>query len=236
MESYTDFLNRINAFEKEEIYLGDNYFTVNPSLLAKVTKEGRFKDFYGDTVVFNLDSETKNKLSEITQLLHRNAPECFSEPLISDTFHLTLHDLSNSTELGCIAQDVFFNGLKAAQLFKKIKNQKIHMKTKYIFNMVNTSTVLGLYPSDEKEYAKLMGLYCIFDNIKLLPYPFTPHITLAYFNPNGFDKSSILKLKNTVYILNKYNFEIELDTQQLYYQKFTNMNRYINITSLYNCP
>ncbi len=229
MESYQEFLQRITAFEKEEIYLGDDCFAANPSLSAKVTSEGKFRDFYGDTVVFNLDSDIKNKLSEMTQMLHQNAPECFSEALINDTFHMTLHDLSNSPELGCIAQEIFFNELKAAKLFKKVKNQKIHMKTKYIFNMVNTSIVLGLYPADENEYLKLMNLYYMFDNIKALPYPFTPHITLAYFNPDGFGKDSMTRLKDTVCRLNKSNFDIKLDTRQLFYQKFTNMNSYVSI-------
>ncbi len=233
MESYQEFLQRIDSFEKEELFIGDGYFTTNPSLRTKTT-EGKFRDFYGDTVVFNLDNTTKEKLSEITQVLYRNTPECFSEALIKDTFHMTLHDLSNSPCLADIAEEMFFNELKAAELFKNIKIQNIRMKSKFIFNMVNTSIVLGLYPADENEYTKLICLYYIFDKIKLLNYALTPHITLAYFNPNGFSRASALKLNETVCELNKYSFDIEVNTQQLYYQKFTGMNNYINIIGLQN--
>ena len=103
------------------------------------------------------------------------------------------------------------------------------MRTKFIFNMVNTSLVLGLYPVNEEEYAKLMVLYDSIDKIKSLPYPFTPHITLAYYNRFGFSENSKRKLETVVNSLNKESFLIELNTDNLYYQKFTNMNNYINI-------
>lgn len=232
METYQDFLNRINSFEKEELSIGDGWFSTNPSLSAKVTKEGQFRNFYGDTVVFDLTQADKEKLSDIIKVLHCNTPECFSEALIKGTLHMTLHNLSCSSYLDSIASEVFFNELKAAELFKKIKDCKILMKTKYVFNMVNTSIVLGLYPADENEYTKLMDLYRLFDCVKTLPYLLTPHITLAYYRQNGFCKESAIKLKDTVSILNKNSFDIELDTKHLYYQKFTNMNNYINIIGL----
>lgn len=232
METYNEFLDRINSFEKKELYLGDDDFKGNVSIALKVDKKNCFQPFYGDTVVFNLDDTTKEKLEGIVDSIYAVASECFCERLVSNTFHMTLHDLSNSPVLEDIAVELFENELKAAKKAEKIAEQKIKMRSKYIFNMVNTSLVLGLYPINEEEYNKLMELYALFDDVKRLAYPLTPHITLGYYSINGFSVESARKLENIVQELNAKVMEIELDTKELFYQKFVSMNEYINIFNL----
>lgn len=225
-------MDRINSFEKRKIYLGDDYFRGNASIALKVNKNNGFQPFYGDTVVFNLDDSTKNKLARIEDSIYAIAPECFCERLVPNTFHMTLHDLSNSPVLENIAVELFENELKAVKKAEKITMQKIKMRSKYIFNMVNTSLVLGLYPVNEEEYNKLMELYYLFDDVKKLDYPLTPHITLGYYNVNGFSVESARRLENIVQEQNTNRMEIELDTKELFYQKFVSMNEYINIFNL----
>lgn len=234
METYKEFLDRINSFEKKEMYLGDDYFKGNPSISKKVDKNNSYQPFYGDTVVFNLDDTTKGKIAGLVDRIRAVAPECFCEALVSDTFHMTLHDLSNSPVLENVAVEVFENELKAIEKAEKIAVQKIRMKSKYIFNMVNTSLVLGLYPADEEEYNRLMELYYLFDDVKKLDYPLTPHITLGYYNINGFDTTSARRLEDIVQELNtaEMQIELELDTKQLFYQKFVSMNDYINVVNM----
>lgn len=232
MENYQAFLARINFFETSEIYFGKEPFVTNPSVSQKVDEQNKFRKFYGDTVVFNLDETTKRKISTYVEHLYQTACECFCEKLDTSTFHMTLHDLSNSPVLEDVAAQIFENEIKIAEIAKTIPPQTIRMKSKYIFNMVNTSLVLGLYPVNEEEYDKLMSLYRIFDSVKELHYPLTPHITLAYYNRNGFDTNAAQKLENIVQTLNRDSFEILLDTHNLYYQKFTGMNQYINIINL----
>lgn len=234
METYVDFLARINSFQKCEVDFGDNYFYGNPSLSQKVNADNVFRAFYGDTVVFNLHDYTKEKLTKIVNRINDVAPECFCEKLVPDTFHMTLHDLSNSPKLEEIAQEVFENELKVAKIAENMSVQKIKMKSKFIFNMVNTSLVLGLYPINEAEYEKLMKLYTLFDHVKKLNYPLTPHITLGYYNVNGFSVASARKLEAIVKELNttESEIQIELNTKELFYQKFVSMNEYINIFSL----
>lgn len=231
METYKEFLDRINSFEKSEIDLGNDYFKGNPSIALKVNEDNSFRQFYGDTVVFNLDDATKQKLKKLVDSINAAAPECFCESLVSNTFHMTLHDLSNSPVLENVASELFHNELKALEIAEKVTQQKIRMKSKYIFNMVNTSLVMGLYPTDEEEYTKLMDLYYLFDDVKKLGYPLTPHITLGYYNVKGFSTESARKLENIVKELNanEMEIEIELDTKELFYQKFISMNDYINI-------
>lgn len=234
METYQEFLNRIDSFEKSEIWFGDHYFHGNPSIAQKVDENNRFRPFYGDTVVFNLDAAVKETLSNYVEQIYQTAPECFCEKLVSNTFHMTLHDLSNSAVLQDVAAEVFENELKTIEKIQEIKNtENIKMKSKYIFNMVGTSLVLGLYPADEKEYQKLMELYELFNDVKRLNYPLTPHITLGYYNVYGFDTNSARKLEELVCKLNsEAEMEIELEMKNLYYQKFCSMNDYINIINL----
>ncbi len=77
-----------------------------------------------------------------------------------------------------------------------------------------------------------MALYALFDDVKKLSYPFTPHITLAYYNRDGFDATSAKKLEGAVRELNETDLEIDLTTQKLFYQRFSSMNEYTNILSL----
>jgi len=232
MESYKEFLERINSFENKELHLGNEYFGINPSVHQKVNDDNTFKTFYGDTIVFNLTDTEKELLTHYVEQLYNAAPECFCEKLISNTYHMTLHDLSNSPNLSDIAAEMFHNELRVIYKRNAIKPYKIKMKSKYIFNMVNTSLVLGLYPTDEYEYHKLMELYFLFDEVKQLSYPLTPHITLAYYNSHGFGTESARKLEQAVNRLNLTPLEFELDVKNLYYQKFRSMNDYINIFCL----
>lgn len=191
METYQEFLDRINSFEKREINYGNKLFKGNPSISQKVGKDNVFRNFYGDTIVFALDDIVKEKLAEYVELLYQSSPECFCERLVPHTFHVTLHDLSNAPILRDVAEELFENELKVIEKMGEIQKQEkeiIKMKSKYIFNMVDTSLVLGLYPVDEGEYRRLMDLYSLFDTVKKLSYPFTPHITLAYYNIDGFWK------------------------------------------------
>lgn len=232
MEFYSDFLHRIDSFEKRELSLGDDWFTVSSSVARKVDENNRFRPFYGDTIVFNLEDSTKKKLSGIADRLYEAVPECFCERLLCDTFHMTLHDLSSSPDLETIAFETYINELRVIEKAKQIHESSIKMRSKYIFNMVNTSLVLGLYPADEEEYTKLMELYRMFDEVRQLPYPLTPHITLAYYSVSGFDAASAKKLEHIVWELNEQDMEIHLDVNELYYQKFLSMNEYINIVNL----
>lgn len=234
METYQDFFARIGSFETSELNISEKEFAGNASIAQKVKPDNSFGDFFGDTIVFNLDEETKVRLRKWENKLYEVVPQCFCERLHSDTFHMTLHDLSNSKQLTEVAADVFVNELKLREKCKEIKEfNSIKMRSKCLFNMVDTSLVLGLYPVVEEEYEKLMDLYQVFESVKQLDYPLTPHITLAYYNVNGFDAQSAEKLKQLIYELNTCELlqplEVELDSTKLYYQKFFSMNDYIDV-------
>lgn len=235
METYPEFLVRIDSFEQKEIHYGNSYFKGNPSIAQKVDRDNSFRDFYGDTIVFALDDAVKKALAEYVDLLYQSVPECFCEKLAPHTFHMTLHDLSNSPSLRDVAEEMFDNELKViknAEEIQKYGNAPIRMKSKNIFNMVDTSLVLGLYPADEDEYQRLMNLFSVFDTVKKSDYPFTPHITLAYYSIDGFSLQAARHLEDIVSQLNSNEMDIELNMHYLYYQKFRSMNDYIDIIPL----
>lgn len=151
------------------------------SVYEKFNPDNTFKPFYGDTVVFDLDSRTKTRVIKIIEKLYQSVPECFCQRLDKSTLHMTLHDLSASDNLDSITSEVFYNEIKLFQIMKyhPHKPQTIRMKTNFVINMVSTSLVLALVPADEAEWDKLQTLYDLINEVKICPYPYlTPHITL----------------------------------------------------------
>lgn len=231
MECFDDFLKRI-SYQQAELQLGDGLFKPDKRVYEKVNQDNGFKPFYGDTIVFDLDSRVKSKIAGIIDRLYKTAPECFCERIKADTIHMTLHDLSASDALENVAAEVFDNEVKLLHVLRENpqKPMTIKMKTNFIINMVSTSLVLALKPENETEWNKLQRLYDLIDQVKVCKYPYlTPHITLAYFNCNGFDEKSADKLKSAVLELNKNSFGMALKTDSLYYQKFISMNDYVSV-------
>ena len=231
MENYAQFTERINSFEKPVLDLGKGNFSLNPRVKDKFDSNNNFRQFYGDTTVFDLPNDVKDRLNSIVDILYQSAEECFAARVKTSTFHITLHDLSNSCDLSEIGGEVFRNELKLLKFVhsNKISKCEVNFETNYIFNMVSTSLVLAVKPKTKEDYDNLMNLYVIVDCVKALPYKLTPHITLAYYNVNGFGEDSAKKLCSAVNELNKEKFDITVSSDNLYYEKFTDMNSYHRI-------
>ena len=239
MEDYKSFLDRTNSFETQRLKLGNDYFSPRESLKLKVNRDNSFSPFYGDTVVFPLSSNEIVRLGKITDNLYNATPECFAERLPDETFHVTLHDLSNSNSKESVKAEIekYLQQIKEIQSGRRIPNYTIHMRSNNIINMVNTSIVLALHPCSQEDYQHLMETYDIFEHVKPLPYPYTPHITLAYYNINGFDEDSAKKLSDTATRLNQdLAFEFNISTSDLVYQTFKSMKDYKDVLSFGTLP
>lgn len=237
MESYIGFLSRTNSFEKERLELGDQRFVPKDSLSLKVKEDNTFKRFYGDTVVFSLPEEAIQKASKLLDILYQESPECFAKRLPDESLHMTLHDLVSSESLDTI-EATMREHEKVMEVIKRcnmLPDKLIHMKTNYVINMVHTSLVLAAQPCSKIDFQRLMKFYHVFEEVVKLPYPFTPHITLAYYNVNGFDGASAQKLSRVVTKLNQdatKGFEFYIATKDLIYQTFTSMEDYTNVVYL----
>lgn len=181
------------------------------SVAVKVHPDNSFCDFYGDTVVFDLEEEDKTWLAALVQKLYDEVPACFAEAFPVSSYHMTLYDLSSGSRLtsgsrlSSLIPELESNRqkLKEQLAARSLFSPKIKMRSSFIFNMVDTSLVMGLVPDREVDYVNLMSLYRLVDGVMPLPYPFTPHVTLAYYNANGFSAEEARKLKKLVAELNK---------------------------------
>jgi len=233
-ESYREFLERISEYQKKEFSIGTEQFKLSDSVLKKVNADNTFADFYGDTVVFDLDRDDKDKIEQYINKLYDFVPDCFSERLKGSTLHMTLHDLSSSPQLSKVAAECFENEISLIKNRNFLGNMPkyIKMEATCVYKIYCTSVVLGLKPVNEAEYDTLMQLYNRVDNIRELNYQFAPHITLAYFNRKGFSSDDVPKLERIVNELNKQELTITLSTDNLFYEKFTNMNSYYIIRKI----
>ena len=232
-ESFRSFLDRIFLFEHANFSFWGDKFTPSESVFKKVAEDGYFKRFIGDTVVFDLDESQKRFIkTQFVDPLYNVAGECFAEKFHESTLHMTLHDLNSSEYDDYDVQKKMFE--TEAELSKRLQDREstpdsIHMITTCVFNMVNTSLVLGLIPRSDEDYHKLMRPYYLVDEVYQLPYPLTPHITLAYYGRNGFEGEELRAIERTVNEMNGRNHEIVLSTSRLYYQKFVSMNEFVSV-------
>lgn len=200
-------------------------FSTNPNLARKVNHTGAFLTFYGNTVVFDLDHDTKLALQSLQEELYRSAGWMLSQRLDPATFHMTLHDLVNGSELS----DTLLHPMeeakkKAMPMLAQWRGQApLRMKTTWLFNMVNTSIVLGLAPADEDSWHRLDEMYTALETVVPLGYALTPHITMAYFKPGTYTQYDLNCLRPA---LHPVGLEVTLSLEDLSYQEFWDMNHY----------
>ena len=200
-------------------------FTTNPNLRKKVDENGELLPYLGNTVVFLLDSDTKEKLRQLQEELYQAAPDMLAKPLQMSTFHMTLHDLANGApDRPGLSDHMNDTRERAAQIIPGWRDAApLRMKATWLFNMVNTSIVLGLAPADEDSCHRLDAMYTALEAVVHLGYALTPHITMAYFRPGTYDPEQVRRLSSA---LRNVELEVILEMKDLVFQEFTDMNHY----------
>lgn len=203
-------------------------FVTNPNLEKKVDAEGKLLPYAGNTAVFLLDDATKQKLRAIQETLYAAAPEMLAERLQVSTFHMTLHDLVNGVpEQDSLSEQMQESEKRAAEMILRWKDHDpLRMKTTWLFNMVNTSIVLGLAPADEDSWRRLDEMYMALETVVPLGYGLTPHITMAYFRPGSYAQEQVCRLRAA---LQETQLDVTLSMGDLVLQRFTDMNHYSTI-------
>ncbi len=177
-------------------------FHTADGLLNKISPDGNYVPFPGSTVVFR----PGNQCLQIIQLMQKalccrlDETGMLAHPLPASTIHMTLHDLISremcaSDSEKDYKQEVEDSISRAVDIVSAIRKdyagRRIAMVSDRIVNMVSKSLVLMLRPQTEQDYELLLELYHRFDGIQNLPYPLTPHITLAYFRPGMLDGDTL---------------------------------------------
>lgn len=200
-------------------------FSTNPALRKKVDEKGAFLPFFGNTVVFDLEDDTKMALQSLQQELYHTAGWMLAQKLDPATFHMTLHDLVN----GPVCSEEMRQRMAAAEdgakiLLRQWRDQPpLRMKTTWLFNMVNTSIVLGLAPEDADTRNRLDGMYMALENVVPLGYGLTPHITMAYYRPGRYFSYERNILRQA---LRPVELNVVLRPEDLIFCNFRDMNTY----------
>lgn len=217
-------------------------FHTHEGLARKVGPDGSYIPFAGSTVVFRPGKRCLRVVRLMQRVLHGGLEgmDILASPLPASTIHMTLHDLI-SPEM-CVSDPEDGNGYgievanslnRAAAAVEEIRKtyagRKITMVSDRIVNMVSKSLVLMLKPRTEQDYELLLEWYHRFDGIQKLPYPLTPHITLAYFRPGMLDGESLGRAVDAAQISPGNAPVFEFDPLGLTAQYFRDMQTYLDI-------
>lgn len=208
-------------------------FQTNMKLGDKVDWNGRFKPFYGDTVVFDLPESVKDWIEKLQHKLYSLCGYCLAEKIPAETFHITLHDLHNSPEN--MPAEVDEDRKKVRDILMELDKkypEEISLRSVCLFNMVNTSIVLGFEPAREEDCAALMRLYEELQHVVPLAYPLTLHVTLAYFKPGIYNHDMLRALRSLFDESRNMPFEMKLRMKDLFYALFTSMIDYCLVSDI----
>ena len=228
LETLREFLERTGSFNQSSLPAGCGMDT-NPGLTRKVSAEGRLLGYHGNTVVYRLPDEAKRQIRILQDKLYAVCGDVLAEPLAEDTFHITLHDLVSGPASPDLERAVREVEPAAAARTAECSNEPgiIRMRSSFLFNMVNTSMVLGFEPEDEESCHRLMRNYEAFQDIVALNYPLTPHVTLAYFKPGTIRAEQVGRLQSVIdFARAREVIRVELSGSMLEYQIFSSMNCY----------
>lgn len=227
-ETLTEFRNRTHAF----IYLRldpSRPLETRPGLEQKVDPAGWLLPYHGNTVVFDLPEPAKAALQDIQNLLYAECSPILSERLEERTLHITLHDLRSGPPSQELEHAMEALRPEARRLVHDIRQERrtIRMVSTALFDMVNTSMVLGFEPEDEESCEVLMDYYARFQTLLPLPYQLTPHVTLAYFRPGIHGPHWSEALQNVVDLAaTRPPIHLTLTGNDVEFQIFSSMNHY----------
>lgn len=205
-------------------------FSVSPGVRAKVAPgDGALLPYAGNTVVLTLPEAARNAVSLRQDALYGRAGQCLSQPLPADSFHITLHDLeSGDPSLELMARTgVAREKARALADAIAVSGETVHLRSTKAFCMAGTSLVLGFAPEDAESCRLLMAAYALFERIRPLGYPLTPHVTLGYLRPMAFTPEHLAALRAAVDACNALeSVYLELPLAAAEYEEFSDMRTY----------
>ncbi len=216
-------------------------FHTAQGLAKKVDPDGNYQPFPGTTVVFRPESICSQTVAMMQRVLYHRleGSGMLASALPVSTIHMTLHDLvspekciSDPMDPGAYHREMAESLGRAADITEKIQSdfagQKITMVADRIVNMVSKSLVLLLKPQTEQDYERLLQMYRQFNDIVELPYPLTPHITLAYFRPGMLDGDRLGEAVEFAQINPECTPVFDFYPEGLTAQRFLDMQHYLD--------
>ena len=218
------------------------FFSTDEGLKRKVSEDGLFLPFPGSTAVFRPGKTCLQVIMLIRRILYEQLGNTgmLAETLPASTIHMTLHDLispetgrSDPADQERFIHEAGSSLRRAAGIVEEIRTEfagrKITLVSDRIVNLVSKSLVLMLKPGSEQDFELLAELYRRFEAIQPLPYPMTPHITLAYFRPGLIDGDRLGETLDRIQVRPETAPVLEFDTDALTAQKFLDMKTYADV-------
>ena len=209
----------------------ENYLQVAEGAGKKVAPDGKLLPFYGSTVIFDLNDSTKAQLKRLQDKLYARCGHFLSEPLVEDSFHMTLHDLVSGTDRGevqCRMNEVASCAKQTVEDVKRLLDLSTHLRPTKLVSMVSTSVVLLLEPTSDVGRFLLNSAYDKLQSVVHLNYGLTPHITLGYYRPGVISGEDLQTLADTLsWLSDELDFPVVLKHYDLHYREFYDMNHYV---------
>lgn len=218
------------------------FFHTAEGLARKVNPTGDYVPFPGTTAVFRPDKTCLGVIRLMQQVLSQrlSGTGMLASPLPASTIHLTLHDLvcpekcvSDPGDEAGYQAELTESLRRAAGIVEKIHRdyagRRISMAADRIVQMVSKSLVLLLKPLTEADCQLLLEMYDRFEEIVRLPYPLTPHITLAYFKPGTLDGGILQDALDFAQIRPGQAPVFEFHPEGLTAQLFRDMQSYLDV-------
>lgn len=228
------FRERTTAFTVHSLPECGNFET-HSGLVKKIDANGEMRPFEGNTFVYILDKQMQEIMKSLQDTLYDDCGNMFAKRLDSTTCHMTLHDLKNGEPGEWISSQVRETREMALKKLQELKSNNvvpITLRTTRVFNMMNTSVVLGLEPVDDENCRRIMQMYEELHEIVPLSYELTPHVTLAYYKPGIYEERDVFKLQQAFDKMNQILGQtVVVSTENLWYQEFADMNNYQTVTA-----
>lgn len=228
METLNEFDARIEVFQTNSVP-DEPVFGLPASLEEKVSpRVGALQPFHGDTVAYFLDDHVRELIGALTDDLYARFGGSLSVPLPLEMAHVTLHDLHASSDRVKVRSAMETSTKIMTDLVVQARDLgPIHTTCTAVFNLMNTSVVIGIRAADENEHRKLLMAQSLFDVI-VPSGPFTPHITVAYYRPAASTPLSPIEFRDA---LGEYTGRVEgrpvlLAPERLHGLRFDSMGNY----------
>lgn len=221
-ESLSEYLARTSFMYWQP---GEDTLWPHPQVGEKVTPEGGYLPFWGDTMLFYLEEGAQRALDKARAALYR-AGLPLSAPLKMQQFHMTLHDLDHT--MGC---DRRWDDTRrqAEEILSGLAPGAVTLEPVAVFPMMNTSLVVGYRPATEEDCRLLQEWFAAFQPLFPCGTP-TFHVTLAYLRPGAAGRMSAAALGAALEEVNAMPLPVlRLNKEGLVYQRFTDMNRYFTL-------
>ncbi|MEW4371654.1 2'-5' RNA ligase family protein [Paenibacillus kandeliae] len=229
---YTQFVKEKEREWQEQMNSKPAQWTVSDGLSSKIKEDGTMNDFYGYTTVIPLREADQMRCQQAQQLLLDRLPHRLVQ-LLPETFHLTIHALSNERNtaggVGKVQEQMSQHESQVKQVFREVAERYAgrHINMRALGVSTNTRDVVSIkyVPEDSDDYALLMELHERIRELSPERGTYMPHVSLCYFRLDGLQPSDIDVLYQTMDEINRsIKLDIVLDVNRFVYQMHRHMN------------